>query len=196
MIKNKGNSKFVNLCRQRFTMVEITMAVAIIGIGMAGVMALLPIGFNATRDAMGDNYSSNMADQFLHVVAQQAKNDWTGWIINDTKIKTTKPSISDITDAVPVLGSPIISDLNLYPTNKIGVFYVEAKSNNIKDFSANMTIWKSTPRIAVFDSGAWTHTGYTKDKVVALNVEVSWPVEKPYDKREKRYYYLEIFAPK
>ena len=56
-----GKGKFERLCAfalKNFTLVEITLA-----IGMAGVMTLLPIGFNASRDAMGDNYSSDMRSE-------------------------------------------------------------------------------------------------------------------------------------
>jgi hypothetical protein len=49
---------------------------------MAGIMALFPVGFNATRDAIGDNYSSDFADQFLHAAANYYKNGhWTGVLL-------------------------------------------------------------------------------------------------------------------
>ena len=51
-----------------FTLIEITLAIGIVAIGMAGVMALFPIGLNASRDAIGDNYSSSISEQFLHIL--------------------------------------------------------------------------------------------------------------------------------
>lgn len=183
---------------RNFTLVEITMAIAVIGIGMAGVMALLPIGFNASRDSMADNYSSDMADQFLHIIAQQAQQSpstWNTWISSTGaggKIDDSKPSPSDIFAATKnnqVLG-------NIWDTDKAGVFYVESKTGTIKDFSANIAVWKSEPRIAIYDSGNWTDTGFSYNKTAAINMEISWPTEKPYKNREKRYYYLELFCPK
>ena len=210
MKKRLSSFKFVKPCLQGFTMVEITMAVAIIGVGMAGVMALLPIGFNATRDAIGENYSSSMAEQFLHVMAQQCKmyedggvtfDGWGDWIISDSKIDSTKPSGNDLTAVIKetthgaMFGDGAGDDNEdaagiYYDGNGVsGAFYVEAKSGDLVDFSGVMAVWKE--QIVVNESGAtipYTHG-------VRLNLEISWPPGKLYDNREKRIYVLELFNP-
>ena len=61
------------LKREFFTLVEVTMAIGVIAVGMMGIMALFPIGFQATKSAIGDNYSSELADQFMNIVAMQCK---------------------------------------------------------------------------------------------------------------------------
>ena len=207
MNKNKTRiSHLRNFVLKSFTLVEITMAIGIIGIGMTGVMALLPIGFNATRDAMADNYSSNMADQFLHIIASQAKQNWATWIVGSTKIKEFMP-IFDPPDT-PDKGNALFGDgsggmitpttvdaFGLYETSISGVYYAEARSGSIKDFSAHIKVWKSPVRTSIFE-GSWTVWPAEYDQAAALNLEISWPVEKPYNLREKRYYYMEIFKPK
>lgn len=181
-----------------FTLVEITMAIAIIGIGMAGVMALLPIGFNAARDGMGDNYSSDMADQFLHILAQQClmyenggtTDGWGDWITDATpKLPGTKPTIGDTAGngGEAFTGSSAFGIYN-DTSGTAGVFYVEAKSgSDLVDFTGVMGVWTENV----------VHDTLTLDKknAVRLCIEVSWPPEKPYDKREKRYFAFELFNP-
>ena len=217
MKKRERRTKFIKPCLQGFTMVEITMAVAIIGIGMAGVMALLPVGFNATRDAIGENYSSNMAEQFLHVMAQQCKmydgngssvDGWGEWITDNPAsdnvaiiaITETKPTDTELTNvAKKTTGGAMFggcADTNedaagiYFDNNDVpGAFYVESKSGDITDFSGVMAVWKE--QIIINESGdkiPYTHG-------VRLNLEISWPPGKPYAVREKRTYVLELFNP-
>ncbi|HRU02447.1 MAG TPA: hypothetical protein P5239_12180, partial [Victivallales bacterium] len=63
-----------------FNMVEIALALAVIGIGIAGVMALFPVGFNSVRDAMAENYSADIAEEFLAQISRECKNDWDTWV--------------------------------------------------------------------------------------------------------------------
>ena len=82
-----------------FTLVEVTMAIGVIAIGMMGIMALFPVGFQATKRAIGDNYSSELADQFMNLVAMQCKayedsdgdgnpeiDGWGEWITNGPRL--------------------------------------------------------------------------------------------------------------
>ncbi len=193
---------------KHFTLVEITLAIGIIAMGMVGVMALLPIGFNATRDAIGDNVSSDLADQFLHLMAMQAQRNsaaWVAWVGPSGSISETKPNnASEELELKAVFpggatpnADPILPGTSVYATDKTGVFHAEAGNSLVTDFRAVIAVWKSVPRIAVYntDTSAWDHTGYGYNQVAALNMEISWPLEKPYAQREKRYCYLEIFKP-
>ena len=176
-----------------FTLIEITLAIGIVAIGMAGIMALFPVGFNATRDAIGDNYSSDFADQFLHIIANQAKKSETNWNLwvgpSSSKITTVKPTPPD----TPSKGSLVFG--NVYTTGTTGVFYVEQKSGDNIDFNAHVAVWKTPVKATVFE-GTWKDWTAEYSVAAGLNVEVSWPAGKPYAAREKKYYYLEIFKPK
>lgn len=178
-----------------FTLIEITLAIGIVAIGMAGIMALFPIGFNATRDAIGDNYSSDFADEFLHIIANQATKssaNWDAWVgPSSTKILTTKPT----PPATPSkTGSEILPGSNLYKTTTQGVYYIESKSGDIVDFNAHVAVWKTPVKCTVFE-GSWKDWTAPYSDAAGLNVEVSWPADKPYAAREKKYYYSEIFKP-
>ena len=118
-----------------FTLVEVTMAIGVIALGMMGIMALFPIGFQASRNAIGDNYSSELADQFLQVIAMQCKMyedtdgngdatgevyGWNDWINGGTaKIPTAKPDDDNLkniseTAGTATKGSALINDLGIY----------------------------------------------------------------------------------
>lgn len=203
----------------KFTLVEITMAIAIIGIGMAGVMALLPIGFNATRDAMADNYSSDMAEQFLNLIAMQCKNysiddggttvdGWGDWIMGDGpntttfQINTIKPDgLTKLDTAYVTKGNEVLPGSGIYydgdATNTNGVFYIEAKSGDVVDFDGVMALWREDLKYDANNDGDTDDAGETIDSKYAtrLCVEISWPYLKPYAQREKSYYVMEIFNP-
>ena len=195
-----------------FTLVELTMAIAVIAIGMAGVMALLPVGLNATRDAMGDNYSASMADQFLHIIAQQCKMynasaadgwDWTDSSHIVGKLATS-PQFTDDTGATSedsasggindwetdttkfLFGNIIFRDGDSdHLPDDYKIFRIQQTSGNVIDFQASMRLWKEQI----------VHEGYNipYTNAVRLCAEVSWPVDKPYSMREKKYFALEIF---
>ena len=135
--KLKPITNLRSLISAPFTMVEVTMAIGVIAIGMMGIMALFPIGFQAARDAIGDNYSSDLADQFLQVIAMQCKmyedtngdgdaNDtgevygWKDWINGTSaKIPSTKPTDTDLETAA------VSNNGEVLPDSGIGIYYGE-----------------------------------------------------------------------
>ena len=207
---------------KRFTLVEVTMAIAVIAIGMVGVMGLFPIGFQASRDAVGDNFSSQLTQQFLQMVALQAKAytvpeyDASGNVIADTgidgwgnyitgspqagckdinnKITGDKASTSDLQFTVNK-SDPFLGnpDFGIYNIDKNkGVYYLESKSGNIVDFSAAVSIWQDD--LTYDDDGTGNADGIISNQYGRrLFVEISWPVKVPYDDRQKRYYMLDVF---
>jgi Tfp pilus assembly protein PilV len=221
VFRSKSQNHKITKSQNSFTLVEITMAMGIIAIGMVGVMALLPIGFNATRDAMGDNYSSDMADQFLHYTAIQCKMpnpaagdpwDWTDPThflkklptMNSARINTTtyKGDSTITTDETSVAidwDNPDLMNICQGATSPTtGTYGIIQQSGTITDFKAIVRIWQSA--IKYYDSSGTptylTDNGTTAGQIqygVRLNCEISWPPEKPYSMREKRKYILEIF---
>jgi len=66
--------------RLPFNMVEIALALAVVGIGIAGVMALFPVGFNSIRDAMAESYGADITEEFMSQISRTCKADWTTWV--------------------------------------------------------------------------------------------------------------------
>ncbi len=190
-------------------MIEVTLAIAIVALGMAGILALFPVGFQSARDSVGDNYVNDASQLFLSYIKLRAKEDTstppavqtqaqinTQWddvigVIPDTKpdaptpsIDTTNPSLSGWTQAeVP----------NLYYCGTDGLFRIYSGSG-LNDFKAGVRVW--TTRIVspiLNQAGDWIYNSPYDTEACGLNIEFSWPVEKPYAQRTKRFFYYEIF---
>ena len=205
-----------------FTLVEVTMAIGVIAIGMMGIMALLPIGFQATKRAVGDNYSSELADQFLNLVAMQCKayssddggatvDGWGDWITDDAAsgspelIPEAKADTSDLNSVSP--GDKLLDGIEgIYKADQAkGLYYVDAKSGasaeSVTDFSAVMALWKEEIPYK-YDSNADgkidltdTSAAIPYENAVRLYLEISWPASIPYKQRTKRYYVRDVFNP-
>ena len=190
-----------------FTLVEVTMAIGVIAVGMVGIMALFPIGFQASKSAIADNYSSELVDQFMQVVAMQCKMyedtngdgtvdmyGWNNWINNKIPDKNNKPDMTNL--SVTKNGEVMPgSGIGLYygvTSTTDGVYYIEQKSGDIVDFSAAMALWWEEIDYDT-DGDNLPDASIPSNKAVRLCVEISWPVAKPYEYREKRYYVRELF---
>ena len=177
-----------------FNMIEITVAIGVVAIGMVSLMALFPIGFNAHRDAIGEFYASDLADQFLHVEKYSIQQDWT----KVGTLPSSKPTVAE--DATTSAGAAAFSNVfpNIYnassPAATNGDYYVEMKTNSMVDFNAEILIWKTDVDVTRgYNLDPWHATD--EDQAIGLNVEISWPAVKPYKEREKRCYHLEVFKP-
>ena len=189
-----------------FNIVEIVLAIGVIGVGIASVMALFPAGSNAMRDAMANGYSANMADQFLHFTENKVRqecwpaNNWTfelagtsGYEIPEkTNLGNKNASFSLTYNAgqqiYPYQGNPgsepgIFKILQYQDKNNNGQF---DPNTDTVDFEAIMALWRSQ---ITGPSGS----AINNQVAIALNAEISWPAQRPYDEREKSTYRLELF---
>lgn len=94
-----------------------------------------------------------------------------------------------------------------------GVYGIKIKTGDIVDFTGEALIWRQLfylfPATTPFYLKDLYVSGYTEDfdtsidntmrleeieKLIAgINIEISWPAEKPYSQRNKNRYYFEIF---
>lgn len=204
-------------------MVEVALALAIVGIGIAGIMALFPVALNASRDAIGDTYSADAADQFLAYIQLQCENDtradWSdattppapgARFVNDsTRLPTSRP----ITYTLPaqekigaLLAGNIYEGKNSGGTLVPGLYFLVQKTGTATDFNGVVRVWRSNFNYDANNDGTAeecsipnlyiegaNYTGIPLKYGVAVYVEISWPAEKPFSSREVRTYYLEIF---
>lgn len=188
---------------QFFSIVEVALALAIVGIGVAGIMSLFPVALNASRDSVGDNSAPDVAEQFLSFIEAKAYStattDWStaGFIIADMKDYTSASGSGyfndDQTDAT-AWGTTPISNISSKTFGGTTLYKIVQSSGAglIPDFSGIIRIWKAQiPTLHV--EAASPNVPYKYG--AALYVEISWPAEKPYTSREKRTYYLELFNP-
>ena len=204
-----------------FNMIEITLALGVIGIGVASILVLFPIGLGASRDAMAETYAANVADQFLHYVRYQASIrdttpgngvGWDDWILDPVapKVPTSwpgGPSNSNLA-CPPTLptGSGLLGSAGtiheMRPTPVPGVYeivaYVDGSPDNdqidaaeLVDFRGIMAVWQED--VPSLDTDNDPTTPNNRNIGVALRCQVSWPAVLPYESRQKSSYYLELF---
>lgn len=185
-----------------FNLIEVTLALAVVGIGIAGIMSLFPVALEASRDAIAENYAADAGEQFLGYIA----NNWTtvtglptsAQTINDTDTNTTwSKSVSEKVD--PLDKSSNIYDDTTDGTNITGVYGIKQGNSDGSqiDFIAHIKIWKSQISNVYWNSTTSSAGSSTLPYTEAarVNVEISWPVGKPYSTRTKRYYSLEVYNP-
>ena len=182
-----------NIFIRFFNMVEVTLAIAVVGIGVAGIMSLFPVAVSASRDSIADNYSADVADQIIAYVSALAGKS-SGWAAFKTAIPDAVPSDSDVApDSVSISGTPVLG--NLY-SGVSGVFRVVMKSDTIIDFSAYVKVWR-TELPPVYVAGETAPTGWdsTFNYGSGIHIEISYPAEVAYVQRKKLNYYFEVFNP-
>ncbi len=54
-------------------MIEVVLAMAIIAFGMSSILGLFPVGINAMKSSMVDNYCSDSIDQMIGYIKNQAE---------------------------------------------------------------------------------------------------------------------------
>lgn len=184
-----------------FNLVEITLCIGVIAIGISGVMSLFPIGFNASKSAISETYSAYAANQFLAYMTRNCNNPtkdygsgtrdfWEEFIYPapSSAIPETIPSEADETSAT---FTPSASDSMFYTSDSPGLFRIKQGTSSITDFHATVRIWRSKIQNMYIFNQNISEISY--EYAVNFRVEVSWPVEKPYGQREKLYYCIEVF---
>jgi hypothetical protein len=199
------------------------LALGVIVVGLVSVLALFPIGANANRDAAAGNYSSQSAEQMLNIMANYmtsssanwkqiigtatsqdpdqeiqkctTQGEWSTCLSNDWDPTSRTLDDYDKTSALDVTGSGLIKAPNSVKTFNQGLLI---KSEHERDTTASppemMTDFQA---IAVFWRENVEISGHTipDNYATALNMEVSWPAELPYARRQKARYRLEVFNP-
>lgn len=60
-----------------YNLVEITLAMAVVGIGIAGIMALFVPALDSSRESVAENYSSQVATTLLSYIQRFKRSNWT-----------------------------------------------------------------------------------------------------------------------
>jgi len=177
-----------------FNLIEIALALGILGIGLTSVVALFPLGFQEIRDSIGENYSSISADSMFAFLAMEAYSDWNTF----SDIPTSKPVVPDSsTIASNTWSNPVdgengsIYDLGTHEDGIYGI-RITSDNGNIIDFSGEVLLWKSKVQDIRAAAGE-NITELSYNEAMVLHLEMSWPTEKPYGAREKNTFYFELF---
>ena len=169
-----------NIIKSGFNLIEVTMAIAIVGIGIAGVMALFPPAIEANKAANNQNYLGIVADSFLGYLENKILSDFSKvTAMGSTKLEPAETVWNGTKTSLASQGFP-----GLYTTSSNNVLAVESPDGSV------------TALIAMWQSGGSAIPGFTASdntRVRRVFVEVSWPAVLSYNKREKKLYIYDVF---
>lgn len=181
-------------------MIEIVLALGVIAIGLVSIMALFPVGLNASRDAIAQNYAAELAETFLTDRYVNAKQDFS--IITSLGINKTSSL-----DSSGLETTPWGATTQLNPTCKLtdhsagGLWKIVQEKDGIPEFSGAIRMWRDSASYVRYDPNdtdndsktPWDEEDFPANVAAQIFVEVSWPLEVPYDRRNKEIFNLEIF---
>ncbi|MDD5697121.1 MAG: hypothetical protein PHH77_00760 [Victivallaceae bacterium] len=161
-----------------FNMIEILLALTVIAIGMTSILGLFPVGLNASRDAVAENCSADIADQLITYfrVINESDNgtnyntNFVGSGYSDSKYSGTdietlsnnfltayKAGNTVVGSTPTITNFPRVADgWAIFSSIHNGMFFViqgpNCTANQGKrsiDYSAMVLIWKSTVQTKV-----------------------------------------------
>lgn len=200
-----------------FNLIEVILAMVIILVGVVSIMALFPAGQKASSNAIGQTSAGDAADQFLRYFSSKVKTRWA--MTSALPLSKPGPAAEQNARWETVDGNGVFSgvkgvifsyndadgnakfDYSATSTQRdeSGLFrVVQRTSDNVEDFSGVLRVWRSAATYSSYEStgGSWTaHKPVPPDQGIVLNVEVSWPAELPYERRQKATYSSNVFRP-
>ena len=165
------------LLRKGFNLIEVTMAIAIVGIGIAGVMALFPPAIEANKVSDTENYLGGVADTFMNFMESRVLSDWS----KVSSLEATKPDTAWNPSVTPaaISGYP---GLYQYGAGNEKFFLIKSHDDRTQAF---ISMW--SPNSAAPD---FTTTSSNSRRVY---MEVSWPAQVEYANRQKKLYIFDCF---
>jgi Ca2+-binding RTX toxin-like protein len=175
-------------------MLEVVLALIIVVVAVVAIVGLLPVGVKANAQAVNESAAADAADQFLHFIRGQARQDWafleafpaekpTG--VDTATVWSTENLLEDA-QVVLSFAALNVDDRFDPDANNSGLFRVRHITQDLSvDFSGVMRAWKELTTFP--DSG--------DAQKVTIFIEVSYPVEVAYDQRTKTIFELDVFKP-
>lgn len=198
-----------------FSLVEVVLAVLILGIGLIAVLQLVPVGISSRRDALVENYSSHSADTLLHtlkVALRDPDNDYANWQQLGQSLPDDKTDIPTSVSGWGKVGAWSSSDMRFFVPESVAppqgstampdsIALLKIEHHNPEtqraEFSAMYRVWREPVSYYPYDpeTDQWADSPVTvtSDVAMALNTEVSLPPDIPYENRQKTFFHVEVF---
>ncbi len=183
--------------KQCFNLIEIALAIAIIAVGMSSVLVLFPAGLNAVNSATADNSAPDAVQYLAGYVESRIRHEWNSSGAPGTtrtsntldNLPTTKPGAAENWNTSPITDTPI------YTSATNGLFKYEqthtVDGQSVTDFAAAARVWKTNDNhisVPGQNSPVQMNTG-----AATIFIEVSYPIEKPYEERDTQIYRLDLY---
>ena len=209
------------LTKYKFNMVEIALAMVVIALGISGILGLFAVGVNAKKAAISENNIADVAEYMLGtyrtvILNKIYESTATSGVLESVGLGT-KPSDNDMDDqewdidsvkrfsvtknsekthiyykdesgTIPqvfcYMPSRVIDDVKIVDCQIMGRIWAENLQMDYRD-------WVSD---SVKNSGDYNF--YSEDYALKVFLELSWPVAKKYEDRDKRVFVMYITNPK
>jgi len=209
--------------KHNFTLVEVLIAMGVCVVGVCSIMALFPVGLANTRDTAMAGFSSSTADQMLHLIKGCIVNEdndedkastnfmaLSGFTSIDSiteNMGRDKPNVNEpevessdwvlIDSSTPgfgqLLNSFIVSeDTKIYQCGTAGLYKMSRGEN---DYDSIVRLWAKPIKVTMPTSKSGT-AEFCLPRSARFHMEVSWPANKSYAKRQKMEYTLDVYCPK
>ena len=205
--------------KKMFSLIEIAVAMAVAAIGVAAIMALLPVALKSTSDSVGDTLAVDAANT---IFAQMDRFAWEDFDANLVKgldpAKNTPGSVNESYITWTMRAGSDTSPESSYNFEYIDglkhFFFFFGRPGKQADFAAEVVCWRdgdNKNKLTVLNSsGAQEAVNIPKDKdgdisMVRVYVEISWPIAKKYRAgttsnpiypRQSRTFVRDFFNPK
>jgi type II secretory pathway pseudopilin PulG len=185
----------MNKCRQ-FSIIEVVIAIVVVAVGALSVIGLVSVGLNTGGKAMSEDRMSAVASSFGTYISNSIRGDWVN-LVNTAEGSSVVPLKSGGTYTV-YSGNDLVSDPDweavagtMFSRHKAhhGLFKAAGSSR----FNASVRVWQEAVNAAVIDGAGITSDFAVGDAhAVRLVVELSWPQEAPYSKRQRHYFHTTV----
>jgi len=204
-----------------FSLIEIAVAMAVAAIGVAAIMALLPISLKSTSDSIGDTLAADAANT---VIAQLDRVAWEHFD-RIQALKTTKSPFFSESKCQDYANTPMDDNASYKFLPATGLqddghfvflFGPSGDESKKSDFAAEVICWREQPqniKLTALDPATGkpkspvsipNHPDTKKPAMVRVYIEITWPITKPYTKkvggnsiypRQSRTFVREYFDP-
>jgi hypothetical protein len=206
------------LTKYKFNMVEIALAMVVIALGISGILGLFAVGVNAKKAAISENNIADVAEYMLGtyrtvILNHIYENPGSSGVLKGIGL-SSKPSDDDVDDSKWDIDDSSLKRFKVASTEthiyyKTGTIpqvfcYMPSRTTadgvKIPDCQIIGRIWAENPQVEYRDWAKDTVSNasfdfYTKDYAMKVLLELSWPVEKKYEDREKRVFVMYITNP-
>jgi len=193
-------------------MIELVLSVAILAVCVIGIAALFLVGMKNNTSSISENSAAQTSHNMYSYITQNALSlgssaEWQEYFeaIPNSKSTGIEQIQGDVTFAqAPEFGNiyKIGATENQQNENAIkGIYGITFKTGESQDVRGVAQVWKTDGT----QNGDFLEKVYfneseinsenldkIKENAVAVNMEISFPVEKPYSQREKKQYYFEL----
>jgi hypothetical protein len=198
------NCQYLNIYERRqrmkcfkknyFNIVELALAIAIVAVGLTSIVSLVPISVKTGSNTKASYYTSDIADSINAYVTRKLASDFE--LLGDL------PESKPVTTLVNTDNWIQSGEGNVYIIDKdddtindengiYGIKMASGDQGDITDIAGEIQIWRS--RVGNTTVGNNDSVDIGSNKLAGINVEVSAPLAKPYEERNKHRFYFETF---